>query len=130
MMWLLIACGGAIGAVSRYWLTQLTRWYFGSSIPATFMVNLFGSFALGFVLATISVAGKHGLSTESATHAYVFFEFGLLGGFTTFSTFILEFQQLLNSKPVRAFLYMNASLFICIFAIASGYFSGSGVRFG
>ncbi|RUO38298.1 fluoride efflux transporter CrcB [Aliidiomarina shirensis] len=130
MMWLYIALGGALGAVSRYWLTRLSMWRFDSSIPATFGVNVVGAFLLGLVLALINVRSQQGLSPQAATHAFVFFEFGLLGGFTTFSTFILEFQSSLKEKPVRAFLYMNASVLVCAFAIAMGYFTVAGGYFG
>lgn len=130
MMWLYIAGGGALGAVLRYWLTSFSLWRFGISMPATFSVNVIGAFVLGFVLALINLRSHQGLTPQAAVNAFVFFEFGLLGGFTTFSTYILEFQSMLREKPVKAFLYMNASVLLSVFAIAMGYFIGAGGYFG
>lgn len=129
MMWLYIAFGGALGSVSRFWLTRFTVWRFGSSISATLTINIIGSFLLGFTLSIISISMNQGLSVQAANHSYAFFELGLLGGFTTFSTFIFELQRLLMLKPIRAFLYLVASLLLCVLSILLGYISAAGVYF-
>ena len=76
---LAVAAGGAVGSVLRYLISRLS---FTTAFPwSTLIVNLAGSFILGLFLA---VAGaRFTLSTESKA----FISVGLLGGFTTFSTF-------------------------------------------
>jgi fluoride exporter len=79
---LLVALGGAVGAVARYLTDVTSRHFFGEIFPlGTLLVNCTGSFALGVLVGS-------GLATHSPTR-YIF-GFGLLGAFTTFSTFSVE----------------------------------------
>ena len=76
---LAVAAGGAIGSVLRY---LISRTAFLSAFPwSTLLVNLVGSFVLGLFLA---VAGTR-VTISQESRAFV--SIGLLGGFTTFSTF-------------------------------------------
>lgn len=76
---LAVAAGGAVGSVLRYLISRIA---FVSTFPwATIMVNVLGSFMLGLFL---TVAGAR---VEISQEARAFVAVGLLGGFTTFSTF-------------------------------------------
>jgi CrcB protein len=82
---LLVAAGGALGAVSRYGLGLLAVRVWGTGLPiGTWAVNLLGSFLIGVALPFIVAKGA---STEGVRLAFVI---GFLGSFTTFSTFSLD----------------------------------------
>lgn len=95
---LLVAIGGAIGAGGRYALGGWLQAQFGSGFPwGTFAVNVLGSLAIGVVL---------GLSQQGSLSpgASVFLAVGVLGGFTTFSSFSYETMQLLSAGAAGASL--------------------------
>lgn len=80
-----VAAGGAIGAVLRYVLSGWAQELGGPRFPwGTLAVNVIGSLALGFLMA--AVLGH--TTTPPATRA--FWTIGVLGAFTTFSTFSYE----------------------------------------
>ena len=86
---LLVAAGGAIGAAARYLAGVWIVARLGTSFPwGTFFVNITGSFLIGIVLVLV-VGGT--LPAE----ARLFFAVGILGGYTTFSSFSYETLQLL-----------------------------------
>lgn len=95
----LVALGGALGAATRYllgtWLAQRITPDFPWS---TFLINVSGSFLIGVVLG---LASDGYLSTE----ARLFLAVGILGGYTTFSTFSYETLELLADGNMRAFLF-------------------------
>jgi len=106
---LLVAGAGAVGVLARYGLGQLTP-----SIWATVAVNVVGSLLLGVLVG----AGRD-LSPELRDVLGV----GLLGGFTTFSTFSI--QAVLESDggaPATAALYVVASVVLGLAAAALGYY--------
>jgi fluoride exporter len=89
--YLLVGCGGFVGSIARYWLSGLTqRWWSpdGGFPIGTLSVNVLGCLVIG-VLAVLSET-----SSLLPTHARLLLMTGLLGGFTTFSTFGLESVQL------------------------------------
>ncbi len=112
---LAVALGGALGALARHglgsWVQSLTR----SPFPlGTFTVNILGCFALGLALAwfdarTASVAMRR------------FVTVGLLGAFTTFSTFSWETSVLMQERMwIRASIYAAGSLVLGLMAIVVG----------
>lgn len=107
---LLVALGGAIGAVSRYCMAGLIlRHAAGCRFPVgTFVVNLAGCFLAGLLSG---LAARYGFFSAEAR---VFLFTGLLGGFTTFSAFGLETFHLLRQHEIL---------------LAAGYVLGS-VLFG
>ena len=106
---ILVATGGATGAVMRFILTNLTKNLFTSSIYGTFSVNILGSFLIGYFITSSY--------TKNISEDFVkfFLIIGLLGSFTTFSAFSYEVVELINSKKyISSFTYIFISIFICI----------------
>lgn len=111
-----IAFGGAIGAVSRYWLYSAVQRLHDSGFPlGTFVVNVLGSFLIGvfFVL----LAEKAQIAEQWRPIIVV----GFLGGLTTFSTFSLDalllFEQGLYNT---ALFYIISSIVLCLIAAFAG----------
>ncbi|QCR32777.1 fluoride efflux transporter CrcB [Lysinibacillus sp. SGAir0095] len=101
MEWMMVSFGGGMGATLRY-LVQL--WIVKkriSSYWATALVNVFGSFMLG-ITSNIAV--------DSST-ILAFFTVGILGAFTTFSTFAFDIVKLLEAKKYKlALLFVSVNL--------------------
>ncbi len=112
---ILVATGGALGALLRYLLTIICNILFASSIYATISVNIIGSFLIGYFIT--SNFGNN----LSENFIRFFIIIGLLGSFTTFSAFSYEVVDLLNSKKyVTSFTYIFISIFICIMSAYIG----------
>ena len=112
---LVIAFGGALGAVSRYYGTEFVRRATGDSFPlGTMAVNVLGSFALGFLLVWLQ-------SRATSAQFRQFIGVGFLGSFTTFSTFSLETVELARAGEVwRAGGYAIGSLTAGVVAVILG----------
>jgi CrcB protein len=94
----LVGLGGALGAVARYLLGTWIATRVSPDFPwSTFLINVSGSFLIGVILGLAS-AGQ--LSNE----ARLFLAVGVLGGYTTFSTFSYESLELLADGSMRTFL--------------------------
>ena len=86
MMWIAVALGGALGSMARHGVNLAFAHLTGRSSPyATATVNILGSLAIG-VLAGLTAGGRMHLSPTARTFVFV----GILGGFTTFSSFMLD----------------------------------------
>ncbi len=104
---LLVFLGGGIGSVCRYAMATTLQKNFPGPFPVgTFLVNLLGCFAIGLV-------GALGLERAAISpQARVFLMVGILGGFTTFSSFAWESLGLLTVKDLlRVSLYVGGSVF-------------------
>ncbi len=87
---LLVLVGGGIGAVLRYLLSTLVLQYSGPSFPmGTLVVNLSGSFVIGALAGVFERA-------VVPPDLRAFLQTGIMGGYTTFSSFGLETMQLLR----------------------------------
>ncbi len=117
MNWLLVALGGAIGATFRYGTGVLLIKPTGLFPWTTWWVNIFGCFLAGVFFA---FSQKYpALQTE----ARLFLMVGILGGFTTFSSFGLEtFQLLRQGQSAMAFSYALSSLIIGVIVLGLGYY--------
>lgn len=120
-LWLWVALGGAGGALMRFWLSRFSAWRWGSSIPATFTVNIVGCFLLGVGLVWIGALGSDGMYARSS---YIWLELGFIGGFTTFSTFAVETRGLLPNDWGKAVAYMLGSFVGALLALIVGYIVG------
>ena len=112
---MLVATGGALGAVLRYFLTNISKSLFVSSIFGTFSVNILGSFLIGYLIT--SNFGNN----LSDNFIKFFLIIGLLGSFTTFSAFSYEVVDLINSKKyITSLAYIFISIFMCILSAYLG----------
>jgi CrcB protein len=108
----LIALGGALGSVLRFLLGKQIQISSNSSFPFGILaVNVIGSFAIG-LLATL-IIDRFKLDPIWRYTLLV----GLLGGFTTFSSFSLDTIDLLrNSMYLQAILYISSSVILSLIA--------------
>jgi len=107
---LLVAIGGSIGATLRYIFYLFSKSFLFPNylFINTLIVNIIGSFFIGY---TIMLMGNKSLSQDFIKY---FFVIGILGSFTTFSTFSFEsVELLLNKKFLLAFLYITLSFTLC-----------------
>ena len=111
-----IAAGGALGAVFRFWLSTATYTILGRGFPyGTLLVNILGSFLMG--IATVLLIERLAVSAEWRAAILI----GLLGAFTTFSTFSVETLNLMESGQLgKAILNVLASVVVCIAAAGIG----------
>ena len=111
----MVASGGALGAVLRYLLTNITKTLFASGIYGTISANIIGSFLIGYFIT--SNIGNN----LSENFVKFFLIIGLLGSFTTFSTFSYEVLDLINLKKyLSSFTYIFISIFTCIISAYLG----------
>lgn len=113
---LLVALGGAIGASLRHLVGVLTLRIFGPGFPwGTLTVNILGSFVMGVIVEVI--ARRFSASMELR----LFLMTGMLGGFTTFSSFSLDTAFLWErGETVVAFGYVVGSVVLSIAALFAG----------
>ena len=107
---LAIAIGGAIGAVFRYVLGNQISIIFGTNFPfSILLINVIGSFFMGMAIESFNLFS---ISNEPLQK---FFTVGILGAFTTFSTFSLDAVDLiLKNRFADAFIYVFASVILAI----------------
>jgi fluoride exporter len=122
---LLVFIGGGIGSVLRHFTNVLCARWFGLNFPwGTFAVNLIGSFVIGLLAAYF--AFRAGM--EWTQHARLFLITGILGGFTTFSSFSLDFAVLFERGAITsAVLYVLGSVGISLVAIFLGLVAGRAI---
>ena len=113
---LFIACGGAIGAIFRYGASLGVYSLLGRGFPyGTLFVNVTGSLLMGML--SILMIERFNVGPEWRAAILV----GLLGSFTTFSTFSLETLNLLEQGDVmRAVANMALSVVVCLAAVWLG----------
>jgi CrcB protein len=111
-----IAGGGAVGAVLRYWVSNWVYALSGRGFPyGTLAVNVLGSLVMGFLFVWL----LERLSNDLTLRAFLLI--GLLGAFTTFSTFSVETLNLIESGQLaRALVNVLLSVVLCLAAAALG----------
>ena len=111
-----IAFGGALGAMSRFWIQTALQRCNGNSFPlGTFAVNVLGSFLIGVFFVVL--VEKTQLSESWRPLIVV----GFLGAMTTFSTFSLDALLLFEQGNYNiALLYIASSVALCLFAAFAG----------
>ena len=121
--YLWVALGGALGSVSRYWLSGLVAARFGESFPwGTLVINVTGSFIIGIFAAFSDPDGRALISPGARQFLMV----GICGGYTTFSSFSLQTLRLVQDDE---WLYAGGnvilSVVLCLVAVWLGYWLGS-----
>lgn len=113
LLWLLL--GGGLGTVGRYLLSSGMQQWLGTTLPVgTLGVNVLGCLAIGFLVEWLARAGAH-------PDVRLFLLTGVLGGFTTFSTFGLDVAGLLEEGRVLAALgYVGLSVVVGVLAVYGG----------
>jgi CrcB protein len=119
----LVALGGAIGSVARYGVGALAAQLFGATFPwGTLLVNLTGS----FLIATIMHVALSG--TAISLELRIFLTTGIMGGFTTYSSFNYETLALINQRAYGlAGLNVAATVVGCFVAGVLGLAAGRGL---
>jgi fluoride exporter len=111
-----VAAGGAIGAAMRYGVNVWSGRTFGSDFPwHTLIVNVLGCLAMGVLIELFALR----LSANTETRAFL--TTGVLGGFTTFSAFSLDFALLVERKAyANAAFYASSSVILSLLAVFAG----------
>ncbi len=119
LLYLLIALGGALGSVTRFFLSGVVANHFGGTFPwGTLIVNVSGSFAIGFFATLTAPEGRFFASGPTRQ----FFMTGLLGGYTTFSSFSLQTLNLAREGEwFRAGGNTFGSVAACLLAVWLGH---------
>ena len=123
--YLWVALGGALGSVSRFWLSGLVASRLGETFPwGTLVINVTGSFVIGIIGALASPDGR--MDSQSRAFATQFLMIGICGGYTTFSSLSWQTLRLLQD---REWLYAGGnvilSVTLCMIAVWLGYTLGS-----
>ena len=111
-----VATGGALGAILRFVSSSFFNLFFPNLPIGTFFVNVLGSFIIGLLI--------NALEMRSSSEIFIkyFLIVGVLGSYTTFSSFSYEVIELYNNKKLfLSIIYILASVFSCIVAAYVGY---------
>lgn len=118
-LYFLIALGSALGGVSRFAISGLAARHWGETFPwGTLLVNIVGSFVIGFFATFTEPGGR--IFVSGSTRQFVMT--GILGGFTTFSSFSL--QTLALARDGEWFLSAGNALgtmALCLIAVWLGH---------
>jgi CrcB protein len=111
-----VAAGGAIGTVARWGVAEMMPRNASEFPWSTWLVNVSGAFLMGVLMSVLA-----GDWVVFSRHTRPFLGAGLLGGYTTFSTYLLETRDLVAaSHPGTATVYLLTTLFVGLFAVYAG----------
>ena len=118
-----VTLGSALGGLGRYVMTNAIA---SENFPwATLVINILGSFIIGFFSTLSSVEGRWPASPETR----VFVMAGLCGGFTTFSAFSLQTLDLMREDEwLAAGGYVSGSVVLCLIAVWLGHISAAAIN--
>lgn len=110
--YLLVAAGGALGAIARFWFAATMTVLTGPAFPwGTLIINIVGSFTIGVLSNYARVGAIPHIPREVAVFTMV----GICGGFTTFSSFSLQTLDLARGgKLFHAGAYIVSSVVLCL----------------
>ena len=119
LSYLWIGLGGALGSIARFWFSGLIARLVGETFPwGTLLVNVTGSFVIGFFAAATGTDGRW-LAPPSVRQ---FFMIGVCGGYTTFSSFSLQTLNLVeDGEWFQAGANAVLSLSLCLVAVWLGH---------
>ena len=114
-----VAFGGALGSVSRFWLSGWVAYRWGETFPwGTLLANLTGSFAIGLFATLTAPEGRWLVSSPGR----MFFMIGFCGGYTTFSSFSLQTLNLIHEGEwLPAMGNVVGSVVLCMVAVWLGH---------
>jgi CrcB protein len=116
MAYLIVFLGGGIGAAIRHGINIVVARFFGTGFPfGTFFINVTGSLIMGLAAAYFA------FKADAGQHLRLFLTTGILGGYTTFSTFSLDAALLYERGELGlAFLYVIGSVLLSIVGLFAG----------
>ena len=114
---LLLLGGGALGTLLRYLISGIPHRYTDTVFPwGTLLVNVSGAFLIGLIWGVFE---ERGISPHIRTFIFI----GILGGYTTFSTFALESMNLFKEGAIKlAFVNILANNLLSIVLVFGGFF--------
>ena len=114
-----VALGSALGGVARYWCSGIVANYMGETFPwGTLIVNVVGSFLIGFIATISGTDGRFLIPAEARQFMMV----GILGGFTTFSSFSLQTLTLArDGEWLLAGANIVGSVVLCLIMVWVGH---------
>ena len=117
--YLVVLIGGGIGAAARHWVNRMAMALVGPNYPAgTLAVNIIGSVVMGMLVGWFEFRGESTTATQR-----LFLTTGILGGFTTFSTFALDAALMWERHDVmEALVYVAASVLVSIAGLFGGMY--------
>lgn len=120
MNYLLVFLGGGVGAVARYGMQAVVYRTLGASFPyGTLLVNVLGSFSIGLLMTLVESR------LAISPFLRVFLAIGVLGGFTTFSSFSYETMALLrDSNYALGLANIGSNVIMCFSATWIGMTMG------
>ncbi len=114
---LYVFIGGGVGAAMRYWMDGVVQRWTGSTFPyGTFVVNSLGCLMIGVIMTSLE---ERFLGNPSLR---IFMTIGILGGFTTFSTFSYETVEMMRSAE---YLYATANISLTLFTCLTSTYVGT-----
>jgi CrcB protein len=114
-LWLLVGLGGFVGAILRYWINGWIQSGFLTFPLGTLCVNFIGSLLLALIMYASEYRGLFGEEVR------IFMTIGVLGSFTTMSTFSFESMKLLEQSEHMMFvLNLIGTVSLCLLAIYLG----------
>jgi CrcB protein len=125
-LYLCIALGSAIGGMARHAMNTFVTARTGEFFPwGTLLINVTGSFLIGFYYAATGPDGRWVVSQASR----LFFVAGICGGYTTFSAFSLQSLILArNGEWLRAGAYVVGSVVLCLLAVWLGHLGATALN--
>ena len=114
-----VALGGALGSVARYWCSGVIARAMGETFPwGTLIVNVSGSLVIGFIATVSGPDGRFLIPPEARQFMMV----GILGGYTTFSSFSLQTLSLArDGEWLLAGANIVGSVVLCLIAVWVGH---------
>jgi fluoride exporter len=121
MTWIAVAAGGALGSLARHWVNAEVAQRLGRVVPwGTFIVNIAGCLVIGALAGRVA-GGRLHLAPAMRTFIFV----GILGGFTTFSSFGLDtFTLGHGGDHVAAFWNIVGQVALGVGGVWLGYYLG------
>jgi CrcB protein len=118
MSYLWVTIGSALGGLLRYTITRLTLSISNGFPMGTILINVLGSFVIGYFGTLTLHSGKY----PASENVRLFVMVGICGGFTTFSSFSLQTFDLARSGAWgRALANIALSVILCVAAVALGH---------
>ncbi len=119
MNYFFVAIGSALGGVLRFWISALFERRFGESFPwGTIFINITGSFIIGLCFSLEGNDGRPLLGPSARAFTLV----GVLGGYTTFSSFSLQTLNLIRAGQFPlALANVMLSVVLCLVAVWLGH---------